>query len=232
MLLRKYSAAGVLSVLLFAVPGTGAANTCDVSNHSTAENLIRELHDKVAGKGIKSGTAASNLDAFVRAKVPVDIVSRYALGIHSRRATPSQRTEYQKLFGDTVFPGLTKQILQYRDAAYTIVDNRPLQANDRLVTANVTAGKGNVLKIGWRIRIDGCTATATDMIVDGVSLMVMKRQEFASVISAEGMDGLLRKMRSKAVLIKDGDSSGRKISPSEMGHIMQDLLRGASSKIR
>jgi phospholipid transport system substrate-binding protein len=181
---------------------------------------------------VKSGKPASNLDAFIRAKVPVDIVSRYALGIHWRRATPRQRTEYQKLFGDTVFPGLAEQILRYRDATYTITGNRPLKANDRMVTAAITAENGTSMKIGWRIRIDGCRATATDMIVDGVSLMVMKRQEFASVISAEGMDGLLRKMRSKAVLIREGDRAGRKISPSEMGHIMEDLLRGASSKIR
>lgn len=238
MLSRKYSTAGVLrrlaiplAAFLVTAPGAAWANTCAQSNQSAAENLIRELHDSVAATGAKTGKTAPNLNAFIRAKVPVDIVSRYALGIHWRRATPQQRTEYQKLFGDTVFPGLAEQILRYRDATYTITDNRPLQANDRMVTAAVTADNGTLLKIGWRIRIDGCSATATDMIVDGVSLMVMKRQEFTSVISTEGMDGLLRKMRSKAVLIKDGDRAGRKISPSEMGHIMEDLLRGASSKI-
>ena len=126
---------------------------------------------------------------------------------------------------------MAEQIIRYRAASYTIADNRLLQSNDRLVTANVTPAKGEFLKVGWRLKMENCKATATDMIVDGVSLMVMKRQEYASVISAEGIDGLLKRMRSKASQLQSGDSGGRKMSLSEMGRVIQDLLRGAASKL-
>lgn len=228
--LRRRLAVAFAAVAI-AVPGVASANTCAVSDRAAAESSIRDLHGRVSGDAEKGTSHEADLNAFIHAKVPVDIVSRFALGVHWRRATPGQRTEYQTLFGKTVFPGLAEQILRYRTARYTIVDNRRLQTNDRLVTANVIGAQGEILRVGWRLKIDDCVATATDMIVDGVSLMVMKRQEFASVISANGMDGLLAKMRSKANRIADGKRSGRNMSQAEMGHIMQDLLRGAASKI-
>lgn len=221
-----------LAALLVIVPGFALANACAVSDQSVAESFVRDLHGYVSGKSTRNAVTEVKLSAFIRANVPVDIVSRYALGVHWRRATDTQRTEYQKLFAETVFPGLAEQIIRYRAASYTIADNRPLHSNERLVTTNVTPAKGDVLRVGWHLKIENCKATATDMIVDGVSLMVMKRQEYASVISADGIDGLLKKMRSKAIQIKGGDTAGRKMSQSEMGHVMRDLLRGAASKLR
>ncbi len=217
-----------LGAVLIAVPVGVWANTCPVSDQAAAENFIRDLHAQASAK-LPESEMASSMDAFIRAKVPVDIVSRYALGIHWRRATDKQRAEYQKLFGETVFPGLSEQILRYRKASYMVVDNRLLQSNDRLVTANVKMARGGIMRVGWRIRVDDCNATATDMIVDGVSLMVMKRQEFASVIAVDGMDGLLEKMRLKAAQIKGGTDVDRKMTHPEMGQVIEELLRGAAS---
>jgi phospholipid transport system substrate-binding protein len=226
--LRRFALAFAATALL--IPGGAAADICVVSDDAAAESFVRDLHGRVSGTAGKGMSARAKLNAFICAKVPVDVVSRYALGVHWRTATAGQRAEYQKLFELTVFPGLADQILRFRAARYTIVDNRHMQSNDRLVTANVTGAKGGVLKVGWRLNIQNCTATATDMIVDGVSLMVMKRQEFASVISREGIDGLIEKMRVKAIQIKGGDRAGRGMSQSEMGEIIEDLLRGAASK--
>lgn len=221
-----------IAALLLVLPGTALANTCTVSDHLAAESFVRDLHGYVSGKSGKNAADRAKLNAFIRAKVPVDLVSRYALGIHWRRATNRQRREYQKLFGETVIPGLAEQIVRYRAASYSIADNRSLQSNDRLVVANVRPAKGEILRVGWRLKIENCTATATDMIVDGVSLMVMKRQEYASVISKDGIDGLLKKMRTRAAQIKRGDDGSRRISQPEMGQFIKDLLRGAASKLQ
>lgn len=220
----------VLGAVLAALPVGALASTCPASDQAMAETFVRDLYDRATVK-VADGAAEENLDAFIRAKVPVGTVSRYALGVHWRRATEAQRAEYEKLFGETVFPGLTEQILRYRAAAYTIVDNRLLQSNDRLVTAIVKGARGGAVKVGWRISVDECTATATDMIVDGVSLMVMKRQEYASVISAHGMGGLLERMRLKSARIRGGTDADRTLSQSEMGQVIEDLLRGAASKL-
>lgn len=224
--------AAPVAATLLAIPGMAYGNTCAVSNHAAAENFIRDLHRQVSETAAQDRNSVSKLNNFIRAKVPVEIVSKGALGIHWRQASNDQRTEYRKLFEKTVFPGLADQILRYRGATYTIVDNRSLQSNDRLVSANVKAKKGAVMKVGWRLKFDNCNPIATDMFVDGVSLMVMKRQEFASVISNHGIDGLLARMRVKADRMKQGASTESKMSPAEMGEIVQDLLRGAAAKVR
>lgn len=230
VMFRRFAAP--LVALAVALPGAALANTCTVSDHAAAENFIRDLHTRVSVTAAPGANTDSDLAAFMRSKVQVDVVSRSALGVHWRRASDWQRAEYQDLFEKTVFPGLAGQILRYRGASYTIVDNRALQSNDRLVTANVKTGNGTGLKVGWRLKFDNCNATATDMIVDGVSLMVMKRQEFGSVISNHGLNGLLAKMRVKADRIKSGAADDPDISQAEMGEIVEDLLRGAAAKAR
>jgi ABC-type transporter MlaC component len=110
MISRKHLAAALgrlavpFAAFFVSAPGVALANTCAVSDHLAAEIFVRDLHGYVSGKSGKNAITEAKLNAFVRAKVPVDSISRYALGIHWRRATDKQRTEYQKLFGETVSP--------------------------------------------------------------------------------------------------------------------------------
>ena len=67
-----------------------------------------------------------------------------------------------------------------------------------LVSTRVIGG-GPPLKVDWRVRErDDGGLVAIDVIVEGVSLIVTQRSEFAAVIERQGMDGLLAELRQRS----------------------------------
>ena len=69
---------------------------------------------------------------------------------------------------------------------------------DALVTSRILSDGEPPLQVDWRLRQrnDGGLVTI-DLIVEGVSLIVTLRSEFASVIERLGFDGLLAELRQR-----------------------------------
>jgi phospholipid transport system substrate-binding protein len=57
---------------------------------------------------------------------------------------------------------------------------------------------GDVLAVDWRLREGPDGPVVIDLIIEGVSLLVSQRSEFAAVIERSNMDGLLAELRARA----------------------------------
>ena len=76
---------------------------------------------------------------------------------------------------------------------FTVIDERDVLVNTRILSADRPP-----LKVDWRMRqLDDGSLAAIDVIVEGVSLVVTQRSEFASVIERQGLDGLLAELRAR-----------------------------------
>jgi phospholipid transport system substrate-binding protein len=67
------------------------------------------------------------------------------------------------------------------------------------VHSKISTGKGPVIKVDWRLRRHAEGWRVVDIMVEGVSLALAQRAEFAAVIRGSGgrVSGLLAKLRKK-----------------------------------
>ena len=57
----------------------------------------------------------------------------------------------------------------------------------------------DAINVDWRIRkLKSGELKALDIIVSGVSIMLVKREEFASFVAANGVDALLERLEEEA----------------------------------
>jgi phospholipid transport system substrate-binding protein len=54
------------------------------------------------------------------------------------------------------------------------------------------------LTVDWRLRPRDDRPVIIDLIIEGASLLVSQRSEFAAVIERSSMDGLLTELRARA----------------------------------
>ena len=59
------------------------------------------------------------------------------------------------------------------------------KAKDVLVICRIDIGQGRSLAVVWRVRKTEAGPRLVDVIVDGISMAVVQREEFASVIRAQ-----------------------------------------------
>ncbi|MBO0738894.1 MAG: ABC transporter substrate-binding protein [Alphaproteobacteria bacterium] len=126
-------------------------------------------------------------------------IARFVLGRYWRTASEEERQEFVKLFENYVVFVYTARLGDFGGQKFKIRGTR--SDGDGAIVSTDVMGPGNSspLRIDWRLVSDNGAYKINDVIVDGVSMMVTQRAEFASVVQRNGgqVRGLIALMRQK-----------------------------------
>ena len=130
--------------------------------------------------------------------IDLDLVGRLILGRYWRTADDGQRQQYLELFREYALANLASKLHLYQGQSFEVTGAKVVSDKDALVTSRILSDGEPPLQVDWRLRErnDGGLVTI-DLIVEGVSLIVTLRSEFASVIERLGFDGLLAELRQR-----------------------------------
>ena len=126
-------------------------------------------------------------------------IARFVLGRYWRIASPEQQKEFLKLFEEYVVYVYTARLSDFEGEQFKINGERADQGAVIVSTDVITPGAPQPLKVDWRLVDTGGAYKISDVIVDGVSMLVTQRSEFASVIQRHGgqIQELINLMREK-----------------------------------
>jgi len=126
-------------------------------------------------------------------------IARFVLGRYWRSASEEEKQEFVKLFEDYVVFVYTARLANFGGETFKVRGSR--SDGDGVIVATDVAGPGSAspLSIDWRLVNDKGAYKINDVIVEGVSMMVTQRSEFASVVQRNGgqVRGLIALMREK-----------------------------------
>jgi phospholipid transport system substrate-binding protein len=130
--------------------------------------------------------------------IDLDLVGRLILGRYWRTADDGQRQQYLELFREYALANLASKLHLYRGQSFEVTGAKVVSDKDALVTSRILSAGEPPLQVDWRLREqnDGGLVTI-DLIVEGVSLIVTLRSEFAAVIERLGFEGLLAELRQR-----------------------------------
>ena len=128
----------------------------------------------------------------------IRLIARFTLGRYWRRATKEQRKEYVGLFEDFVVMAYAARFRDYSGENFSVGIVRDINASDKLVSSKLVLKDGTAIPVHWRVRT-GDTYKIIDVLVEGVSMAITQREEFAAIISQRGgeVEGLLAALRKK-----------------------------------
>ena len=200
---RQLLGAAVGSFVLGLAPGTVLANPAA----RTAESVVRRLVEQVwqvLEEGAIDGRSHAQLLSVIERQTDLSLLARLVLGRHWRQANAAQRDEYQALFRSFVLQTFVKRVRRFAgpnlgpvDDRFQIITSRDVSKRDVLVNSRVLPPSSPPLRVDWRLRRRAEEPVIIDMIVEGVSLLVTQRSEFAAVVEHAGMDGLITELRSR-----------------------------------
>ncbi len=127
-------------------------------------------------------------------------IARFTLGRYWRIASSEQRDEYVRLFEEFIVLAYSHRFKDLSGRTFTVRQSRKLNARDQLVLSEIEIEKGKPpIRVNWRVRRTGDAYRVVDVVVEGVSMSVTQRAEFAAVIRRSGgkLEGLLDALRRK-----------------------------------
>lgn len=137
-------------------------------------------------------------------------ISRFVLGQHARSLAPEQQQEFMALFRDYIAHAYSARLAPYAAAPFRVTGERPY-GGETVVTSQVTKQGGQPTEIDWHVINNGGRPLVTDVNVDGVSMKITQRSEFASIIQRNGgrPEALLAALRQQLGQTGSGTSAPR-----------------------
>ncbi len=80
---------------------------------------------------------------------------------------------------------------------FTVISARPAGSKDVVVRTRIERPSGPPIKADWRVRVIKDEYKIIDVTVEGVSMAITQRSEFAAVIKSSGFEGLLVALRAR-----------------------------------
>ncbi len=189
-------------VLLFAgfvaaSPGAAAAEEPTDFISTLGTRAITELADEDISQ-VDRETRFRNL---LNEHFDVPAIGRFVLGRHWKMASDDERTEFLNLFEDFIVRSYAVRFAGYSGETFTVKGSTPGPKSATLVHSRVLRGNAEPIRVDWRVEPRGEKLVITDVIVEGVSMSVTQRSEFASVIQSSGgkIEGLLEALRNKTI---------------------------------
>ena len=175
---------------------------------AAAEALVRDLAEGAWNllhrTDLDQRQRLDQLVELLEAKTDVPLLSRLALGRHWQRLSAPQQARYEQLFGQVVMGSLARRLDQYVSGAGGTLDDhlrfvasQPVGKDDVLVRTKVSTQQGDVVDVDWRLR-GREQPVILDLVIEGASLLVTQRSEFATVIERSDVDGLLAELSARA----------------------------------
>jgi len=193
----------VLGMLLFsAVAGRAAPDP-----GAFVESLTYSAFETLGNKEIGEKERFTRFRALLHNRLDMPRIGRFVLGANWRRADPAQQAEYQKLFSDYVVSALAGRLKDYADSKITIKGSIATGKGEHIVSTVVQNPKNpEPIKVDWRLRENANDLQVLDMSVEGISMALTERSEFAAVLQKNGGDinALLTRLRSAAGALNEG----------------------------
>lgn len=128
----------------------------------------------------------------------LDVIGKFMIGDIRKSMSERQVARY-----DAAFPPYLTRLYADQFAAIvgrplTVIDAKALGARDVIVRTQFTRREGAPINVDWRVRkLRSGEHKAIDIIVGGVSIMLVKREEFSAFIAQNNVDALLDRIEKE-----------------------------------
>jgi phospholipid transport system substrate-binding protein len=189
----------VLAGLILIVGALAAPAILAAADPAAIINNLGNRALEVLGKNATPAQRVARFHELFREDFDVPGIARFVLGRYWKTATPEQQEEFVKLFEDYIALVYSNQLAAYSGEALRVTGSRT-SAEEAVVASEIVRPTGTPpVKVDWHLTDRNGAYKISDVTVDGISMAVTQRSEFASVIQRNGgqVAGLIAQLREK-----------------------------------
>ena len=196
--LFAFAAALAAPAILTPVPAVAQEKAADPAQ------FVQQLGDKaiaqLAGQQVPEQEERARFKKLLTDYFDVNAIGKFTVGrAYWGTATPEQQKEFLTLYETQVTNAYAKRFQDYSGEQFKVTNQKKDSDADTLVNSIITRPTGAPVNVQWRIRAGGGTFKVADVVIEGISMAVTDRQQFAAVIQRGGgtIQALIDAMKSQ-----------------------------------
>ena len=128
----------------------------------------------------------------------LETIGKFMLGEARKTMTDAQTARYNAIFPRYITNLYAEQFDEIIGKPLEVIDAKAIGARDVIVRTQFERTDASPIMVDWRIRkLRSGEHKAIDIIVSGVSIMLVKREEFSAFIATNGIDALLDRLEAE-----------------------------------
>tara|TARA_B100000131_G_scaffold56090_1_gene51340 strand:+ start:257 stop:841 length:585 start_codon:yes stop_codon:yes gene_type:complete len=155
---------------------------------------------EILKQNISKNEKMDKIELIAEEVVDIKGIAYYSLGSHRKSLSPEKKEEYFKVFKKYFLKSFSSRLAQYSDPKIKVDSQKKLNEKYTIVSSVLLATeKTPEVKLDWRIvtkNID--KPLIIDVVIEGVSLARVQREEFNSIIQNSNIDGLINNLNEFA----------------------------------
>jgi phospholipid transport system substrate-binding protein len=175
----------VLAALWIGIQGAQA--TVDSQK---AEAFMSRIGTEVIGlltnKNISDQERAEKFQQMLDSSFDVNAVGKFVLGRYWKQATEEQKQQFLKLFTETTVLSYATRFKEYTSERFEVTGSRMEADGGVTVTSKIIRPKAPEISIDWKIFEKKGQMRIYDVILEGISMGITQRSEYAAVIQQGG----------------------------------------------
>lgn len=170
---------------------------------SSPDDFIRTVSAKAFSSLAEANISdADRIDRFqhlLNESFDLAYIGRFVLGINGRRATDAEKAEFQTLFEKFLVRAYANRFRDLTGKKLNVIRAEDLTERDSLVITRIEITGNSPIPVNWKVRGKEGAFKIIDVTVEGISMSVTQRDEFAAVIRQNGgkVEGLIKALRRK-----------------------------------
>jgi phospholipid transport system substrate-binding protein len=169
----------------------------------TIDDVLGVLHDQ----GLTLEQKKDRVESIAYERFDFELICRFVLARNWNAMSEQQRRDFVDAFKKHLSATYRDTLDSFRDEKISVEASRPEARGDVTVMTLVREGSGDT-KVDYRLRKTPAGWRGIDVIIEGVSLVQNFRTQSQEIISAEGVDALIQKLRDKQIKLDTETKKG------------------------
>ena len=155
---------------------------------------------EILKQNISKDEKMDKIELIAEEVVDIKGIAYYSLGSHRKSLSTEKKGEYFVVFKKYFLKSFSSRLAQYSDPKIKVESQKKLNDKYTIVSSTLLATeKTPEVKLDWRIVTKNSDKPLIiDVVIEGVSLARVQREEFNSIIQNSNIDGLIKNLNEFA----------------------------------
>jgi len=195
----------LLLVLPFLAPAPPAGAAAPADAGAFIGQLANQALQILARKNLGEADREAAFDKLLTVNFDIPRIARFVLGRYWTSASDADKRKFIDTYREFVIRSYAARFSTYGGETVKVTRARAESPDVSIVDSDIIHPNGEPpIKLSWRVHKDANRYQVVDVDVEGVSMMVTQKEEFASVIQRNGgtVAGLIQAIQQK---LQSGD---------------------------
>jgi phospholipid transport system substrate-binding protein len=156
----------------------------------SAADFMKQKGDQVirvlTNKSISDKERANQFRQMLEDTFNLKAVGKFVLGRYWKQANDADKQKFLSLFKETTVATYATRFKEYTTEKFEILGSRPEADGGVTVLSRIVRPNDQVISIDWKIFEKNGKFLVYDVVLEGISMGITQRSEYASVIQAGG----------------------------------------------